>query len=230
MSRPVPRPPAVYRRVVSTKTMSLIGNQNYLPPYESPLEESFALTLDKYLADEVRIAKQVEVQTLCGGYRLDFVASCEGHPSVAFECDGEDYHDQDRDEWRDALILDATNLQAIYRFQGSALFYHMEDCLYVLARWERHLFSDRGRTILAQLATKSASRAADRISFSGALLYYQDDDASSGLYVARIERHVIEAPPGCRSFLKSILEYAKRSGLTDLDEIRAQHLQQFLKG
>jgi very-short-patch-repair endonuclease len=205
--------------------MSLIGNQNYLPPYESPLEDSFALTLDKYLADKVGIAKQVEVQTFCGRYRLDFVASADGDRSVALECDGEDYHDQDRDEWRDALILDATNLRAIYRFQGPALFYHIEDCLYLLARWERHVFSDRARTNLARLASESAIRAADQISFTGVMLIYPNKESFSGPFVTRIERHVIEAPPGSRSFLKAILEYAKRSGLTDLDEIRTRHLQ-----
>lgn len=33
--------------------MSLIGSQHYLSPYESPLEDSFALTLDEYLADDL---------------------------------------------------------------------------------------------------------------------------------------------------------------------------------
>ena len=55
--------------------MSLLENRNYLPPYESPLEDLFALNFDKYLAEGVTVTKQVEVKTFCGAYRLDFVAS-----------------------------------------------------------------------------------------------------------------------------------------------------------
>lgn len=204
--------------------MSFIRNQNYFPPYESPLEDLFALNLDKYLAEGVSISKQIEVESFCGVFRLDFVASASGQRSVAFECDGKEYHDESRDEWRDALVLGATNLGAIYRFQGPALFHHMEDCLYLLAQWERHLFSDRGHANLARLASPKAITTGGNLSFSGALLMYPPD-TSSGQFLTKIERHVIEAPAGCRSFLKTALKYAKSSGMTDLDKIRARYLQ-----
>lgn len=200
--------------------MPLLGNQNYSPPYESELEELFASNLDKYLADGVKITKQVEVQTFCGVRRLDFVASNAGQRSVAFECDGTEFHDESRDEWRDAIILDATGYEAIYRFPGPLLYHHMEDCLYLLAKWESHLFSDRGLKNLELLASPEAK--ARRVSFSGALLIYASE---SGLFCRRIGRNVLQAPTGCISHLKTILNYAKRSGLNNLDTIIEKYRQ-----
>lgn len=209
---------------VLSRDASIIGNRNYSPPYESPLEDLFALNLDKYLAADARISPQVEVQTFCGTYRLDFVGASGDGRSVAFECDGTEYHSLDRDEWRDAVILGATNLGAIYRFQGPALFYHMEDCLYLLSRWEPRLFSERGQINLERLTTPTALRAGQCPHFTGELLIYPPRD-SSGPFLTKIERHVIEPPKGCVSFLSSALKYARRSGLSNLDEIRARHLE-----
>ena len=151
-------------------------------------------------------------------------SSIDARRSVAFECDGIEYHDESRDEWRDAVILGATSLKAIFRFQGSALFYHMEDCLYLLAQWERHLFSERGYMNLERLASSTALATGRNLSFDGALVIYPPND-STGPFLTRIDRHVIEVPPGSRSFLKTALKYAKDSGMTNLDQIRARYSQ-----
>jgi hypothetical protein len=194
----------------------------YRPPYDSPLEDWFAYNLDKYLSDETKFATQVEVKTFCGEYRLDFVATPFAGRSVAIECDGKEFHDESRDEWRDAMILGATDFAAIYRFQGAALHYHIHDCLYLLSRWEPGIFNERGRINLERLATPPALRAGARPNFSGELLVYPPEE-SSGPYLTRIARNVIEAPKGSRSFLKTALTYGRRSGLTNLDEIIAHY-------
>jgi hypothetical protein len=194
----------------------------YLPPYESPLEDLFAYNLDKYVAAQAKISKQKEVQTFCGDFRLDFVATSANGRSVGIECDGTEFHDESRDEWRDAMILGSIGLSAIYRFQGPALFYHMEDCLYVLSQWEPHIFSERGRINLKILASDTARKAGESLYFTGELLRYPPRD-SSGPFFTRITRNVIEAPKDCHSFLKTILTYGKRSGLTNLDDIIARY-------
>jgi hypothetical protein len=194
----------------------------YHPPYDSPLEDLFAYNLDKYLAEKAKLSTQVEVKTFCGDYRSDFVATPHGGRPVAIECDGKEFHDESRDEWRDAMILGATGLAAIYRFPGGALHYHMEDCLYLLSRWEPGLFNERGRVNLERLATPPALKAGRRPNFAGELLVYLPRE-SSGPFLTRITRNVIEAPKGCSSFLKTVLTYAKRSGLTNLDEIIARY-------
>jgi len=75
----------------------------YDPPYESPLEDLFAWNAVKYLGETVAFDKQVEVDTICGKFRLDFLA-VSPESRVAFECDGVEYHEPRRDEWRDAMI------------------------------------------------------------------------------------------------------------------------------
>jgi len=49
----------------------------YDPPYESPLEDCFAWALSKYLRPGTNLQKQVEVKTICGDFRVDFVATVE---------------------------------------------------------------------------------------------------------------------------------------------------------
>src|SRR5689334_10635520 len=84
---------------------------------ESPLEEQFIQSLEKYLNPRSDIIPQYEVQTILGKYRLDFVVALDGH-LIGFECDGKEYHDAFRDEWRDALILHTKEIETIYRFRG----------------------------------------------------------------------------------------------------------------
>jgi len=124
------------------------------PPYESPLEEEFAWNIVKYLRNDVTFEKQVEVDTICGRFRIDFV--CRGTMRIGFECDGQEYHDKCRDEWRDAMILGDDQLDVIFRLRGQDLHYHMTDCLYLLSRWEPSIFSGRGHGNLAQLASPRA--------------------------------------------------------------------------
>jgi hypothetical protein len=153
---------------------------------------------------------------------LDFVATPHGGRRVAVECDEKEFHDESRDEWRDAMILGAIGLAAIYRFPGGALHYHTEDCLYLLSRWEPGIFNERGRTKLERLATLPALRAGKRPNFAGELLVYPPRE-SSGPFLTRIARNVIEAPRGSRSFLTTALTYGRRSGLNNLDDIIARY-------
>lgn len=151
------------------------------------------------------------------------MASCEGDRPVGLECDGAEFHDTDRDEWRDALVLDATNLKAIYRFEGPSLFYHMEDCLFILAHWERKMFSDRGHINLRRLASKAAKSAAEYATDNIATLHYLIGDPKQPVS-ATLFRHSLFKSDGFGTYLHRLLDYAKRSGLTDLDTIRERHL------
>jgi hypothetical protein len=203
--------------------MSLLENSKYLSQSDSELEDLFAYNLDKYLSSDVKLLQQVEVSTICGKYKLDFVAKLSNGQSIAFECDGAEFHDARRDEWRDAMILGEKEISTIYRFPGSALFYHMEDCLYFLSRWEPHLFSSSGLVNLKRLASPKALDADESRSFDRAFVIYPPSEAS-GPYMMTLERHTIDAPAEKRSFLKYAFEYAQSSGISDLDKIMAQHL------
>jgi len=203
--------------------MSLLETLKYLPQSDSKLEDLFAYNLDKYLSGDVKLLQQVEVSTICGKYKLDFVAKVSTGRLVAFECDGAEFHDARRDEWRDAMILGEGQISVIYRFPGSALFYHMEDCLYFLSRWESHLFSPRGLANLKKLASATALNADKARSFDRVFVIYKPSE-SFGPYMMTLERHTINTPLGKRSFLKHAFEFAQSSGISDLDRIMEQHL------
>lgn len=122
---------------------------------ESPIERLFAWNIAKYLHEDVTTEQQVEVQTICGTYRLDFLIQ-RGRKVVAVECDGKEFHRIERDEWRDALILETKKVHAIYRLRGSDLTYHTEDLLYLMSKRDRDLFSERGLFNLSRLASEQA--------------------------------------------------------------------------
>lgn len=109
---------------------------------ESSLEEQFAQGLEKYLNPYSEILPQFEVQTILGKYRLDFVVSLNGH-IIGFECDGKDYHDDFRDEWRDALILHSKQIDTIYRFRGKDIFTFLDDCIHIIYKHDSFIFNDR---------------------------------------------------------------------------------------
>lgn len=121
---------------------------------ESPIEKDFAYAMQKYLSDMVRCIPQVEVQTLCGEFRIDFVCTnqVDGR-SVAFECDGKEFHDPSRDEWRDAMILGEEHVHRVYRIRGADIYYRLEDVLFSLSQLEPSMFSERGKTNLERLAS-----------------------------------------------------------------------------
>jgi very-short-patch-repair endonuclease len=125
----------------------------YEPPYDSPIEDIFAYHLDKYLPPDAIVNRQVEVTTQCGTFRIDFVCDA-GERTVAFECDGAQYHDKARDEWRDALIMASGRVNALYRIMGQHILHQIDRAMYLISRSERNLFSARGRRNLQVLGER----------------------------------------------------------------------------
>jgi len=117
---------------------------------ESPLEEIFIEKLEKYLSSGVTIHPQYEVKTIAGKFRLDFLLTCFDK-KIAFECDGEEYHDEFRDEFRDGLILGAGTIDAIYRFRGKDLHTFLDDCIYLIYHFDKELFNERYPFIFPKL-------------------------------------------------------------------------------
>jgi len=121
---------------------------------ESPLEELFAQNIEKYLSPNAEIYPQFPVKTLLGNFRLDFVVEVMGK-KVGFECDGKEFHDDYRDEWRDGMILEAGGVDIIYRFRGKDIFSFLEDCIYVVFENDPWLFSDRYPHFFEKLVHRS---------------------------------------------------------------------------
>ncbi|QPH38889.1 hypothetical protein [Pedobacter endophyticus] len=121
---------------------------------ESPLEEQFIQSLEKYLNPRSEIIPQFELETILGRFRLDFVIELDGY-RIGFECDGKAYHDAFRDEWRDALILHTKQIDTIYRFRGKDIFSFLDDCIYVIYKHDPFIFNDRYQHHCDVLATAS---------------------------------------------------------------------------
>lgn len=131
---------------------------HFSPPFDSPLEELFAYHFMKYQLPETTLYPQVQINTICGPYWLDFAAKYNDK-IIGIECDGKDYHDTNRDFWRDSMILGTGTIDAIYRFSGQDLNYHINDCLFLLSESEPQIFSERGIINLRQLYTSEAREA-----------------------------------------------------------------------
>lgn len=74
---------------------------------------------------------------------------------MGFECDGKEFHDEYRDEWRDGMILAEAAVDTIYRFRGKDLFSFLEDCVYAIFQNDPWLFNDRYPHFCERLATAS---------------------------------------------------------------------------
>ncbi|HEX7241201.1 MAG TPA: hypothetical protein VF263_13085 [Longimicrobiaceae bacterium] len=192
----------------------------YDPPYESPLEDSFAWHTVKYLAPQVRFEKQVEVLTRWGVFRMDFVLDT-GKRRVGLECDGKDFHDPWRDRRRDALILGTGVVGAIYRFPGSAVYHAPEACLYGLAGFEPDGFSDRGRINLTQLASPwmrhHCDESRDRSGFE--VLYEWKEGSLRDI----VHRHHFEIAADRRNELVDFFAWARTRPERSLDALVAAY-------
>jgi hypothetical protein len=139
-------------------TPSTFGAHFEGPPCESPIESDLEYALGKYLAPSVHVKRQAWVQTSYGNFRLDFELHL-GTLRVGVECDGADFHDEYRDEWRDATMLGEGLIDEVIRFAGKDLVYRLNDCLHVLFRLHPELFAERAHYALTKLASEHAVAA-----------------------------------------------------------------------
>jgi len=126
-------------------------DQVYQPPYDSPIEDIFAWHCQKYLQQGVGLDSQVEFKTHHGVFRVDFVLVTENTNRVGVECDGRDFHEPFRDEFRDAILLGEGHLGTLYHFRGCDITYYPEDCIWLMSTLDPDLFSERGRPQLSYL-------------------------------------------------------------------------------
>jgi hypothetical protein len=207
----------------------LRGFASYDPPYESPIEDTFALALAKYVELETAVEKQVDVQTICGTFRLDFLATAPNGFRIGYECDGKEFHsgpDWVRDEWRDAMILGAGAVDAIVRVPGPGIFYHLEDVMFLLSKWDRTVFSERARLNLERLASDDVLAVGGGDwpiwpgDFDGAWVAYSDRKVRNPVSCALWRRNRI--PAGLREYWQSLFWFAVWVGGGNLDDVMAR--------
>jgi hypothetical protein len=194
------------------------------PPCESPIEEHFAWAFTKYMHPSTLLRTQVPVSTICGEFRPDFVATSSSGLRVAYECDGTEFHNTSRDEWRDAMILGDGHVDAIVRIPGAEINFRIHDVIYVASRWDPNLFSDRGHTNLHRLTSRSALAFDLNLEPDFAVVCYRGDEMQSpGPMYLRMTRTPRIVPPGQRRFWQTAYKFAKMHHGGDLDEVIAAY-------
>lgn len=180
----------------------------YDPPYESPIEDAFAWNLIKHLDPATYLVKQHPAPTICGSFRLDFVAIA-GSRRIAFECDGAEFHDRLRDECRDAMILWSGHVDMVYRLKGADLHYRMNEVVGTLADLEPTLFDDRGRRNASSLSRDSIRRY---VGSSMVFVHFAPEEDERNSFPLTIERRTLDS-----IFLQDFAEFAWSRGGGDLD-------------
>jgi hypothetical protein len=174
----------------------------------------------KFASDDVDITPQFEVTTLCGRFIIDFVLTTSDGNRVGIECDGREFHDESRDEWRDAMILGEGHVDAIYRLRGSDITYYMEDILYLMAVLEPRFFSSRATKNLEVLASSEIQELPKSHCED---LYHFKYRNEAGLGFFRVETRRRAVPTGQRRFWQSAYRFAQSIGGGTLDDVMEKY-------
>ncbi len=212
--------------------MEIKFNENMVnPDLESPIEKLFASKIEPLLLHDIELQHQVNIKTLCGTFRLDFMIVINQSQVIAIECDGENYHDSWRDQWRDTLILATKKINQIYRIRGTDIYKHRYDYLYSLFRFHPEIFTAESASIiehganmrLPDLALLPEVPHCESIDYSK--VYYSSDEDEYDRVVSEsydsyqlVVRHGVNKY-GIEPFGKELYQYAKENSHLPLDEI-----------
>lgn len=129
----------------------------YDPPYSTPLDDAVAWHLVKYLRPDHGLQSAVSGPAL-GAFstRLDMLVETPSRRvGLVYTPAATDLAER----LHDGLLVGKGAVDALYRIRRADLAYHLHDVLWLWTRWEPALFSDRGRTNLATLASPTARAA-----------------------------------------------------------------------
>lgn len=204
----------------------------YDPPYDSPIEDAFAWSLGKYIDRNVAVLKQFEAPTICGQFRIDLVVVTPNGHKVAYECDGADFHDESRDEWRDAMILGAACVDVIVRLRGQDIVHRMDDTLLVASRWDPQIYSERGTHHLNRLASSRARNFDPSDDPCAAVISYPDEskNPANPLHIRLLRRTGVNPPGVLRQFWQAAFRFAQSIGGGNLNDIIQQYRRSTLDG
>jgi len=188
----------------------------YSPPYDSPIEDSFALCYVKYAAPDIDFIPQFKVNTLCGTFIVDFALIGQSGYRIGVECDGKDFHEESRDEWRDAMILGENHIDAIYRVRGCDIQHHIEDVLFLLAELEPNLFDARAVLNLSVLASPEVKEL-PRAHWIDQYKFHYRNESDIGFFKLEARRCVVPATQ--RRFWQTAYRYALSMGGGKLDDV-----------
>jgi len=198
------------------------GSSHYVDffdsPCESPIEDIFASYCLRHLRGTVSVDRQVEVDTQHGHFRIDFVLTVGGK-KIAVECDGRDFHNRYRDEFRDALLLGGCHFETVYHFRGCDITYWPDDCIWLMSVLDPRLFSERGHRQLGRLHHSEVNRIRGEEEDFSYLIW--DGHESFHFWAFRRSRKTASAFPHLRYHWKVLYDFAGAHPGLSLDELIA---------
>jgi very-short-patch-repair endonuclease len=194
-------------------------NFYYYPPYDSPIEDIFAWNLSKYINSDIKVFTQFAVNTIGGKFILDFLLELPNKQKILVECDGKEFHDIHRDEWRDGMILGDNYATFIYRIRGSDLYYHINDVLFIISRIHPELISERGHKNLSMLASEEVKKLPISINREKYIVDYESESKKSNLHLMTRQQTI---PNGERRYWKTVYDFVVSVGGGNIDELMKQ--------
>lgn len=188
----------------------------YKPPYDSPIEDLFAEYFLRYAAAGIAFEPQHSVHTLCGTFIVDFLIVDAAGRRIGIECDGKEFHDLSRDEWRDGMILGDEHLDAMYRFRGQDLHYSMDDVMYFLYSMEPSVFDPCAPRKLQVLSSEEVRESTQDLHREFYSFGYRDSEISGDFSAVARRR---DLPGDRRNFWQAAYRFAASVGGGSLDEV-----------
>lgn len=189
------------------------------PSDESPIETAFREAIEhRFRQLDVALEPQVEAVTPWGSFRFDFMLRVGGR-RLAIECDGREFHNEGRDEWRDAVTLGTRCADEVWRFPGGLIHRRIEVCLLLLAIATRDIGEEFERVV--RVCATSALDGEESISetIDGyRVLLCEEEWRDSSFAVMRRTREQIAAD---NRFFCTLWRAAQAAGPRPLDEVIA---------
>lgn len=108
----------------------------------------------KYLDERATVYPRAHVDAPYADFVIDYLIEF-GCVKVGFVCDHlTSQTERTLSGFRDALLVDAGFVHAVYRFTTHDLEERFQDCMLLVAKWNPDLFSTRGRMNLEMLASR----------------------------------------------------------------------------
>lgn len=121
--------------------------QEHFKKLESEIEKIFYEELSKVISDKILLEPQVNFNTICGIFRVDFYLEID-NKKVVIECDGEEFHDEGRDHYRDSILIGGNHIDELFRIRGKDIVYHVHETIYLISLKHPLLVSERGQVNL----------------------------------------------------------------------------------
>lgn len=189
----------------------------YKPPYDSPIDDLFAQHFLRYAAAGISFEPKYPAHTLCGIFVVDFLIADGNGRRIGIECDGREFHDLSRDEWRDGMILGEEHLDAIYRFRGQDLHHAWEDVMYFLCSMEPTVFACNAPRNLQVLSSEEVRKSMQDLHREFYSFGSPRDSESFCNFHAFARRR--DSPGDRRYFWQTAYRFAASVGGGPLDEV-----------